>query len=270
VDLRRARESDAAIAADLAQAESVLAGLAAERGRLEGQLRASEQALAATGALPDGPFAEEHGIQDVDCRIRVAQSRVKLIGGKLADSRANLNSLKGSLGGAFGQFVTTNLAEVRARYRAVALALRNIYCEQFPWLQAAQLAGVKVPPADVALIADPEHIGGERVLLDSRDIGLLAAAWKKFSGPLHVRLTALHAEVTAAIGETKAPREGVPAKAAPPLLYLRRHGTLAHPAGSVRQHVWNGCVARSGRRQGRFDLRPIAQLVRRRVFASQR
>jgi hypothetical protein len=215
-DLRQARESDAAIAADLAQAKSVLAGLAAERGRLEGQLRASEEVLASSGALPDGPFAAEHGIQDVDRRIRVAKARVQLIGGKLADSRANINSLKSSLGGAFGQFVTTNLAEVRARYRTAALALRNIYCEQFPWLQAAQLAGVKVRYADVAVIADPEHIGDERVLLDSRDMARSDAAWQKVSGPLHVRLTALHAEVAAAIGEPKAPREEAPAKAAPP------------------------------------------------------
>ena len=73
-------------------------------------------------------------------------------------------------GDVYKRQVTTNLAEVRARYRAVALALRNIYCEQFPWLQAAQLAGVKVRYADVAVIADPEHIGDERVLLDSRDM----------------------------------------------------------------------------------------------------
>src|ERR1035441_2946284 len=47
-ELRGARESDAVIAADLGQGESVMADLSAQRGRLDGQLRASEEALAAS------------------------------------------------------------------------------------------------------------------------------------------------------------------------------------------------------------------------------
>src|ERR1700691_396903 len=205
--LRLARESDNVIAADLAQAKSVLAELGAERGRLEGQLRDSEAALASTGALPEGPFAEEHIIQDMDRRIRVAKSRVQLIGAKLAKSRGDIGGLENGLHGAFGHFITASLAEVRARYRVAALALRDIYAEQLPWLHAAQLDGVKVPAADVALVADPEHTGNDRVLLDSRDMAR-SDARQQFSGPLHARLTALHAEVAAAIGGAESPRKG--------------------------------------------------------------
>jgi hypothetical protein len=203
--LRLARESEAATAADLAQAESVLSDLTAERCRLEGQLRASEEALALSGAMPEGPFSEEGDLLDIDRRIRVAKARVQLIGGKLAGSRANIGRLEESIRGAFSQFITSRLTEVRARYRAAALTLRDIYLEQMPWLHCAQLAGVKVPAAELARIADPEHTGKARALLDSRDM-YSDAAWQKLVGPLHIRLTTLHSEVTSAIEGTKAPR----------------------------------------------------------------
>src|ERR1039458_3523978 len=211
-ELRGARESDAVIAADLGQGESVMADLAAQRGRLEGQLRASEEALAASAALPEGPFSEEHEIHDVDRRIRVAKSRVSLLSARVAESRANIERLRKSLRGAFGQFITGRLTEVRARYRAAALALRDIYVEQMAWCETAFVAQVQVPGPDVAVIADSEPIDNRRELLDSRDMRR-PNVWRKFSGPLSVRLTALHADVTAAIGETKAPRGSTPATA---------------------------------------------------------
>lgn len=212
-ELRGAREADAVTAADLGQAESVLSGLTAQRGRLEGQLRAGEEALALSGAMPAGPFPEEQDILDTNRRIRVAKARVQLIGGKLAESRANIERLEKRLRSAWGEFITSRLAEVRARYRTTALALRHIYAEQMPWLHCAQLARVKVPAADVALIADPEATGGKNGLLDSREYAQSDAAWLKLTGSLHSRLTALHAQVTAAIGETKAQREARPAPA---------------------------------------------------------
>jgi hypothetical protein len=211
-ELRGARESDAVIAADLGQAESVMADLSAQRGRLDGQLRASEEALAASAALPEGPFPEEHEIHDVDRRIRVAKSRVSLLSARVAESRANIERLRKSLRGAFGQFITGRLSEVRARYRATALALRDIYVEQMAWCETAFIAQVQVPGPDVAVIADSEPIDNRRELLDSRDMRR-PNVWRKFSGPLSVRLTALHADVTAAIGETKAPRGSTPATA---------------------------------------------------------
>ena len=209
-ELRGARESDAVIAADLAQAEAVMADLTAQRGRLQGQLSASEQALASSGALPEGPFPEESAISDVDRRIRVAKSRVSLISGNLAESRANVERSQKSLRGAFGQFITGRLTEVRARYRATALALRDIYAEQMAWDATAFVAQVKVPGPDIALIADSEPIDNRRELLDSRDMRR-PDIWRKFSGPLSVRLIALHAEVIAAIGETKARASRPPA-----------------------------------------------------------
>ena len=69
---------------------------------------------------------------------------------------------------------------------------------------------MKVPGPDIALIADSEPIDNRRELLDSRDMRR-PDIWRKFSGPLSVRLIALHAEVIAAIGETKARASRPPA-----------------------------------------------------------
>jgi len=221
-ELRLAHELDAAIASDLGAAESVMSDLTAERGRLAAQLRASEEALALSGALPEGEFPEERPIADIDRRIRVAKSRVQLISGKAAESRANIERLKKGLRGAFGAFVTSQLAEVRERYRATALSLREIYGEQFPWLALAGLAGIKVPGPDIVLIADPEYVDKRRVLLDSRDYAGSDRAWQR-SKPLQARLTELHAEVTAAVGETPKSKPAVPAaKPAPQRSYSVR------------------------------------------------
>lgn len=217
-ELRLARESDAATAADLTQAESVISDLTAERGRLAASLRASEEALALSGALPEGEFPEERPIAHIDRRIRVAKSRVQLISGKAAESRANIERLKKGLRGAFGVFVTSQLAEVRARFRATALSLREIYSEQFPWIALANLAGIKVPGADVAVIADPEYTDKRRELLDSRDYGRSDRPWQSFK-PLQARLAELHAEVTAAIGETPKSKPAPAAKPAPQRSY---------------------------------------------------
>lgn len=205
-DLRLARASDSVISVDLARAEAVVADLNAQRGRLAAQLRDCEEALAASGDLPSGAFPQEASIADVDRRIRVARSRVELIGGRVADSRANIDSLKKALGGALGQFVRRRLSEVRARYRATALALRDIYAEQLAWCEVAARAGVKVPAPAMALVADAEPIDNKRELLDGRDMVRSDAEWQKFSGPLYARLSALRTEVSAAIGETKPPQ----------------------------------------------------------------
>jgi hypothetical protein len=221
-ELRRARESDAVTAADLAQAESVLADLVAQRAGFERQIKAQEDALALSGSLPEGPFPEERNIQDVDRRIRVARSRVQIVTGNRAESLANVNRQKAALSAAFAAFVTNRLAEVTARYRKAVLALRQIYGEQFPWTELAQRAGIKVPSARPVLIVDPNPNETERFLLDSRDYqpawlkadGPPAArrAWQEFS-PLRVQLTALHAEVAGALGELRTAGHPTPPKA---------------------------------------------------------
>jgi len=213
-ELRLAQESNESIAADMAQAEGVLADLKAERGALQGQLTKSEAALASSGALPEGAFPEEARIADVDRRIRVANSRVQLIGVKATESRANINRLKSGLRTAFREFITAQLAEVRERYRAAALVLREIYIEQTPWIACAFVEKVKVPGAGALVIADPEFTDKRRELFDSRFYAASGEARKV--SPLQVQLTTLHAEVLAAIGETKAQSsKPAPAKAAP-------------------------------------------------------
>ena len=201
--LRQARESGAVIAADLAQAESVIAGLTVERGRLKSQLRASEKELASSGALPDGPFPEESEIHDVNRQIRVAHSRVQSIAEKAAENRADIDQLKRSLSGAFDQFIADQLTGVRARYRAAALVLRDIYAEQMAWLNCPH-PSVAVQDADVAIIFDSEgrpawgsRPARDRTLLDSRNM-VQRGQWEKHSGALYAQVMALRKEVIAA------------------------------------------------------------------------
>ena len=220
-ELRLARESEAVTAAELAQAESVLAELTAQRTALERQIKVQEDALALSGSLPEGPFPEERNIQDVDRRIRVAKSRVQIITRNRAESLASVNRQKAALSAAFGAFITNRLTEVTARYREAILALRQVYGEQFPWIELAQRAGIKVESARVVLIADPNP-NETTLLLDSRDYqpAWLKAdgppagrrAWQEFS-PLRVQLTGLHAEVAAALGEGKTSARPAPPKA---------------------------------------------------------
>jgi hypothetical protein len=210
--LRLARDLDAGISAELAQADLVLSGLTADKSGLEGAIKQQEDALALSGELPDSPFPEEDAVRALDRQIRVAKSRVKLVSERRAESRAHIGRLKVALRAEFCAFVTEQLADVRARYRAAALLLRNLYAEQVPWIECAGRLGLSVPTLEASIIIDPEK---KKAIFDARDIVRVPDTWKAICGSLHKQLGGLLAEVTAAT-EEDAERKISRAGATPP------------------------------------------------------